>query len=86
MKEITGKQKTKSSSLRKAMKTKKGITKKEILQKNLANIPRILQDSNTSKISIVTKGVSEYLPQCNALMVHEQFSFHEFKKAFKVVK
>ena len=38
-----------------------------------------------SKIPIVTKDVSEYLPQCNASMEHKELSFQEFEKAFKAI-
>ena len=39
-----------------------------------------------SKIPVVTKDLSEYLPQCNASMEHKQRSFQEFEKAFKTPK
>ena len=62
MKEITGKQKIKSNSLPKAIKTKQGITEKESkiakeFNKYFASVGTPL----TSKIPIVTKDVSEYL-------------------------
>ena len=70
MKEITGKQKTKSSSLPKVIKTKQEITEKE------SEIAKEFNKYFTSagpvlacKIPIVTKDVSEYLPKCNASMV-----------------
>ena len=70
MKEIIDKQNTKSSSLPKAIKTKQEITKKESeiakeFNKYFASAGTVL----ASKIPIVTKDVSEYLPKCNASMV-----------------
>ena len=78
MKEITSKQKT---------KTKQGITEKESeitkkFNKNLTSVGTAL----ASKIPIVTKDVSEYLPQCNASMVPKELSFQEFVKSFKTLK
>ena len=68
MKDFTGKQK-KSSSLPKAIKTKQRITEKESeiakeLNKHFTSVGTAL----ASKIPIVTKEVSEYLPQCTASM------------------
>ena len=36
-----------------------------------------------SKILIVTKDVSEYLPQCNALKDYRELSFQEFEKSIQ---
>ena len=63
MKEITGKQKKKSSSVPKAIKTKQGITEKEIkiakeFNKYFTSVGTVL----ASKIPVVTKDLSEYLP------------------------
>ena len=87
MKKITGKQKPKSSSLPKTIKTKQGITKKESeipkkFNKYFASVGTAL----ASKILIVTKDMSEYLPQCNASLEHKELSFQEFERAFKMFK
>ena len=69
MKEITGKQKTRSSSLPKTIKTKPGITEKESeIAKEFNRYFTSVGTALASKILIVTKDVSEYLPQCNASM------------------
>ena len=86
MKEFTGKQK-KSRSLPKAIKTKQRITEKESeiakeLNKHFTSVGTAL----ASKIPIVTKEVSEYLPQCTASMQHKELSSQEFGKAFKTLK
>ena len=87
MKEITGEQKTKSSSLRKSIKTKQRITEKESeIAKEFNKHFTIVGTAPASKIPIVTKGLSEYLPQCIASMEHKELSFREFKKAFKTLK
>ena len=87
MKEITGKQKKKSSSLPKAIKTKQGITEKEIdIAKELNRYFTSVGTALASKIPGVTKDLSEYLPQCNASMEHKELSFQEFEKAFKTLK
>ena len=87
MKEITGKQKTKSSSLPKSIKTEQGITEKEIeIAKEFNKYFTSVGTALTSKIPIVTKGVSENLPQCNASIEHKELSFQEFEKAFKTLK
>ena len=68
MKEFTGKQK-KSSSLPKAIKTKQRITEKESeIAKELNKYFTSVGTALASKIPIVTKEVSEYLPQCTASM------------------
>ena len=87
MKEITGKQKKNSSSLPKAIKTKQGITEngKEIA-KEFNKYFTSVGTAFASKIPVVTKDLSEYLPPCNALMEHKELSFQEFEKAFKTLK
>ena len=58
MKEITGKQKTKSSSLPKTMKTKQGITEKESkIAKEFNKYFTSVGTALASKIPIVTKDV-----------------------------
>ena len=87
MEEITDKQKTKSSSLSKAIKIKQGITEKESeIAKEFNKYFTSVDTALASKVPIVTKDVSEYLPQCNASMVHKELSFQEFEKAFKTLK
>ena len=87
MKEITGKQKKKSSSLPKAIKTKQGITEKEIeIAKEFNKYFTSVGTALASKVPVVTKDLSEYLPQCNASMEHKELSFQEFEKAFKTLK
>ena len=87
MKEITGKQETKSSSLPKTIKTKQGITEKESeIAKEFNKYFTSVGTALASKIPIVTKDVSEYLPKCNASMEHKKLSFQEFEKAFKTLK
>ena len=77
----------KSSSLPKAIKTKQGITKKEIeIAKEFNKYFTSVDTALASKIPVVTKDVSEYLPQCNASMEHKELSFQEFEKAFKTLK
>ena len=76
-----------SSSLPKAIKTKQGITKKEIetakeFNKYFTSVGTVL----ASKISVVTKDLSEYLPQYDASMEHKELSFQEFEKVFKTLK
>ena len=87
MKEMIGKQNTKSSSLPKAIKTKEEITEKESeiakeFNKYFASAGTVL----ASKIPVVTKDVSEYLPKCNASMVFKELYFQKFEKAFKTFK
>ena len=87
MKEITGKQTKKSSSLPKATKTKQGITEKEIeIAKKFNKYFTSVGTALANKIPVVTKDISEYLPQCNALMEHKEFSFQEFEKALKTLR
>ena len=87
MEEMTGKQKTKSSSLSKAIKIKQGITEKESeIAKEFNKYFTSVGTALASKVPIVTKDVSEYLPQCNTSMVHKELSFQEFEKAFKTLK
>ena len=77
----------KSSSLPKAIKTKQGITEKEIeIAKEFTKYFTSVGTALASKTPVVTKDLSEYLPQCNALMEHKELSFQEFEKAFKTVK
>ena len=81
MKEITGKQKRKSSSLFKAIKTKQGITKKEIeIAKEFNKYFTSVGTALASKIPVVTKDLSEYLPQCNTSIEHKELTFQEFAK------
>ena len=62
MKEITGKQKVKSNSLPKDIKTKQGINEKESkIAKEFDKYLTSVGTPLTSKIPIVTKDVSEYL-------------------------
>ena len=87
MQEITGKQKTKSSFLPKAIKTKHGITaKKSEIAKEFNKYFTSVGTALASKVPIVTKDVSEYLPRCNSSMVHKELSFQEFEKAFKTLR
>ena len=77
----------KSSSLPKAIKTKQGITEKEIeiakeFNKYFTNVVTAL----ATKIPVVTKDLSENLPQCDASMEHKELSLQEFEKAFKTLK
>ena len=70
-----------SSSLPKAIKTKQGITEKENeiskeFNKYFTNVGTAL----ASKIPVVTKDLSEYLPQFKVSMEHKELSFQEFKK------
>ena len=63
MKEITGKQKTKCSSLPKSLKTKQRITEKESeIVKEFNKYFTSVNTALVSKIPIVTKDVSQYLP------------------------
>ena len=76
MKEISAKQKTKSSSLPNAIKTKQEITKnKSKIAKEFNKYFISVGTALASKIPIVIKDVSEYLPPCNASMVHRELSF-----------
>ena len=62
-KEITGKQKKKSNSLSKAIKSKQEITKKR--KQNRREFNKYFTDTGTalaSMTSVVNKGVTEYLP------------------------
>ena len=87
MKEITGQEKTKSSSLPKSIKTKQGITEKEsAIAKEFNKYLTSVRTAPATKIPIVTKNVNEYLPQCNASMEHKELSFQEFEKVFKTLK
>ena len=87
MKEITGKQKKKSSSLPKAIKAKQGITKNENeIAKEFSKYFTSVGTALASKIPIVTKNLREYLLQCNASMEYKELSFQEFEKAFKKLK
>ena len=73
MKEITGKQKTKSSSLPKTIKTKQEITEK--VSKIVKEFNKYFTSVATFNFPKVTKDVSEYLPQCNASMEHKELFF-----------
>ena len=87
MKEITRKQKKKSSSLPKAIKTEHGITEKEIeIAKEFDKYFTSVGAALASKIPVVTKDLREYLLQCNASMDHKELSFQEFEKAFRTLK
>ena len=73
--------KKKSSSLPKAIKTKQGITEKEIdIAKELNRYFTSVGTALASKIPGVTKDLSEYLPQCNASMEHKERSFSSTKQ------
>ena len=86
MKEMTGKQKTKLSSLPKAVKTKQRITEKETeIAKEFNEYFTSVDTALASKIPIVTKDVSEYLPQCNASVEYKERSFHKLEKVFKTL-
>ena len=81
MKEITGKEKTKSSSLPKTIKTKQRITEKESeIAKEFKKYFTSVGTALASKIPIVTKDVSEHLPQCNCSMEHKEFLFKNLRK------
>ena len=81
------KQKKKSSSLSKSIEMKQGITEKESEIANEFNkYFTSLGTTLVSKILIVTKDVSEYLPQCNALKDYKELSFQEFEKVFRTLK
>ena len=98
MKEIIGKQKQKSSSLPKAIKTKQGNTKEKRHCKRILQIFHQCrhytweQDSSSyrialeSKIPVVTKDLGEYLLQCNASIEHKELSFQELENEFKTLK
>ena len=87
MKEITGKQKKKPSFLPKAIKIKQGITEKESeIAKELNKYFTSVGTALASKILIVTKDVSKYLTQYNALMEHKELSFQEFENAYETLK
>ena len=74
----------KSSSLPKAIKTKQGITEKEIeIAKEFNKYFTSVGTPLASKIPVVNKDLSEYLPQCNASMEHKELIFQEFEKACK---
>ena len=87
MKEITGKQKIKPRSLPKSIKTKQVITEKEReIAKEFNKYFTSVGTALANKIPVVTKDVSEYLPQCNASIEHKELFFREFEKAFKTLK
>ena len=81
MKEITGKQKTKSSSLPKTIKTKQEITEK--VSKIVKEFNKYFTSVATFNIPIVTKDVSEYLPQCNASMEHKELFFLRIRETIQ---
>ena len=86
-KEKTGKQKTKSSSLTKSIKAKQGITEKENeIAKEFNKYFTSAGTALANKIPIVSKDLSEYLPQCNSSMEDKELSFQEFEKGFKTLK
>ena len=75
------------NSLPKFIRTKQGITEKESeITKEFNKYFISVGTALASKIPIVTKDVSEYLPQCNASMEHKELFFQEFEKAFKILK
>ena len=87
LEEITGKQKKKSSSLQKSIKTKQRITEIESeIAKEFNKYFTSVGTAIASKIPIGIKDVSECLPQCNTSMEHKELSFQEFEKAFKTLK
>ena len=71
----------KSSSLPKGIRTQQGITEKEF-NKYFTFVGTAL----ASRIPIVTKDLSEYLPQCNVSREHKERSFQQFEKAFSTLK
>ena len=76
MKEITGKQKKKSSSLPKAIKAKQGITKNENeISKEFSKYFTSVGTAFARKIPVVTKSLREYLLQCNVSMEYKELSF-----------
>ena len=82
MKEITGKKK--SSFLSKPIKTKQGIPENENeIAKEFNKYFTSVGTALESKIPVVTKDLSKYLPQCNASMEHKEFSFQEFEKSIQ---
>ena len=87
MKEITVKQKKKSSFLPKAIKTEQGITENENkIAKEFNKYFTSVGNALASKIPVVTKDPNQYLPQCNTSMEHKERSFQEFEKASKTLK
>ena len=87
MKEMTGNRKKNSSYLPKTIKTKQGITEKEIeIAKESNKYFTSVGTALASKIPVVTKDPIEQLPECYALMEHKELSFQEFEKAFKTLK
>ena len=67
MKEIRRTQKKRSNYLPKAIKTKQGIIEKERkITKEFNKYFTSVSTALASKIPIVIKDMSEYLPQCNA--------------------
>ena len=87
IKEITGKLPKNPSSLPKAIKTKQGITENENeIAKEFNKYFNSVGTALASKIPVVTKDLSEYLPQCNASTEHKELSFQEFEKAYKTLK
>ena len=87
MKEMTGNRKKNSSYLPKTIKTKQGITEKEIeIAKESNKYFTSVGTALASKIPVVTKDPIEQLPECYALMEHKELSFQEFENAFKTLK
>ena len=73
-----------SSSLPKAIKTKQGITENENeIEKEFNKYFTSVGTALVSKIPVVTKDLSEYLPQSNASMEHKELSIQEFEKSIQ---
>ena len=81
MKNISGKQKTNSNFLSKALKAKQRITEKESgIAGELNQYFTGIGSPLARKIPIVTKTkhVSEYLTHCSVSTEHKELSFQEF--------
>ena len=71
----------KSSSLPKAIKSKQGITVKEIeIAKEFTRYFTSVGTALASKIPVVSKDLRKYLPPSNASMEDKELSFSEFEK------
>ena len=90
MKKITEKLKNKSSSLRKAIRSKQRINEKE--RKITKDFNKYFTSAGTALVSKsiqspnISRFVSENLLQCDALIELKELSFQEFEKAFKILK
>ena len=80
--EGNNKETKRNCTLPKAIRTKQRITRKERkIAKEVSEYFTSAGTALTRKIPIPTKDVSEYLPQCNALMEHKELSFQKFVKS-----